>query len=732
MNKSFHYLAVISFLFFQKQVSSQQTHINYVGSSTIGNFINDAAKVYSNSIFSLDLEPESAGGEKAIIEGTSDLSGVANIPSASTLSKGVVSTLIGYDAIAVIVNEKNPVRNLTLEQLRGIFTGKIKNWNELGGPDLTILPYIVDIESATHKVFRSVVLGQENYALAEMVAPDSAIIEKIKSSPGSIGHISFSFLKNTEGIKTPTIDGQQISLTNKEYPITRPLYLLWWSGRRDINQFVEWVLSPEGQRLLMKRFVGLWEGAVFEEKKTGTLIVYTETYPVEDGGTFYYPHYGYALFNSNHQLVKNVTNHLSFNDEAPTKVHLPTGNYIIVPENSQNPKKEYYVKVTAGLLTKIKIQDQPANTSNTFSNIKVEKSSHEAENQTPAQFHGDFRLRAAQDIRADDNRFRGRFRLRMGLNANISPSIILNFRATTTANPDNPNTPYADFDDGFNNVLIVIDRAFIHLKPKNFNQFNLWLGKFPNPFNNSSVFSELIWDADIQPDGAAFSVAFNQSGNLKQVAFINGSYLLNDFRTNKQRYWMQSNQLNLNFYLNPDLNLKLSTGYNLYPNLKNQKINDTPFDGNAGNSVYEKLSVVQKDTLYTMRYKTGFMVNNNFAILEWARPSQPIIFKCQYFINHLAENKNKGWSIGASYGDLKKAKQYKLYYQYQYIEQDALFTMHAQDDFLSTSSFKGHVFGFAYNFFEKISLHVWGLMDNKLSSPKQKEHRWRIDLNVKI
>lgn len=174
-------------ILFTKGVRAQditpKTYLHYTGSSTIGNFISDASPVFGKVNFKMDTRPESVGGELAILEGRTDLTGIARPPSELTLGKGVVSTLIGWDAIAVIVHQSNKIQNLTQSQLKDIFTGKIKNWKELGGPDLIIAPYIVDVESATRKVFRSVILGKEDYVSCEVIRPDVDILANGRKTP---------------------------------------------------------------------------------------------------------------------------------------------------------------------------------------------------------------------------------------------------------------------------------------------------------------------------------------------------------------------------------------------------------------------------------------------------------------------------------------------------------------------------------------------------------------------
>ncbi len=231
--------------------------LRYIGSSTVGNFIQDAEAAYGRARFLIDTEPESVGGERAIVEGIADFAGIAAPPRPETLAKGVVATLIGRDAIAVIVHPGNPVAGLSLEQLRGLFTGGIRNWKEIGGADLDVHPIIVAPESATRQVFRSAVLGAADYVDCETVEPATEVIERVANDPGAVGQISFSFLGECGRARPVPVEGEEPRTENSTYPITRPLYLLWWPGRSSVAAFVSWAQSEEGQKVVMRKFLGV-------------------------------------------------------------------------------------------------------------------------------------------------------------------------------------------------------------------------------------------------------------------------------------------------------------------------------------------------------------------------------------------------------------------------------------------------------------------------------------------
>jgi phosphate transport system substrate-binding protein len=230
--------------------------LKYVGSSTVGKFISDAAAAYKSSTFKVDTQPESAGGESCPMRGACDIGGVAREVGSDFIGQGVQATLIGKDAIGVVVNADNPVKALSMAQLKDIFTGKVTNWSQLGGPDLKIKPLIVKQGSATRSVFEAAIMGGAEYAGAEVVTPDAKIIGETARDKGAIGQISFSFLQGASGIRALDIDGQKAAVTNPAYPITRPLYLTTKGAPAgDAKAFIDWAVSPAGQEIVKKSFV---------------------------------------------------------------------------------------------------------------------------------------------------------------------------------------------------------------------------------------------------------------------------------------------------------------------------------------------------------------------------------------------------------------------------------------------------------------------------------------------
>lgn len=233
--------------------------INYEGSSTVGKFMKDAQKVYKKASINSSILTESNGGEICPLAKTCDIGGVARNIHALFISRGLYAIPFAYDILTAIVNSENPVKSLTSEQIGDIFSGKIKNWNEVGGENLPIKTYIVGRESATRDVFKKHILKDREYRLdSEVVRPDSRVVLMVTLDRGGIGHISYSFAATNDQVRPLLINGQNSTVNNPNYPVRRLLHLTTFGPPQGhIKDFIEWALSKEGQKIVKKRFLPL-------------------------------------------------------------------------------------------------------------------------------------------------------------------------------------------------------------------------------------------------------------------------------------------------------------------------------------------------------------------------------------------------------------------------------------------------------------------------------------------
>jgi len=228
--------------------------IVYVGSSTVANFLRLAEPIYGRVRFQVDTTPESLGGERVFQDGHADLAGMACEPSAETLDRGIQALEIGTDALLVVVHPANAVTRLTTTQLHAVFTGDVKNWQELGGPNLEVRPYITAPDSATYRIFKERILGKDTYGDCEVVRPDSHMTMTVESDPGSIGVVSYSFVCLGGSVRVLQVDGQAALPDNERYPLLRPLYFLWRPGNPAVEDFLAWLKTSAAQDALEKCF----------------------------------------------------------------------------------------------------------------------------------------------------------------------------------------------------------------------------------------------------------------------------------------------------------------------------------------------------------------------------------------------------------------------------------------------------------------------------------------------
>lgn len=171
----------------------------------------------------------------------------------------IQEVVIAMDALAVVVNPKNKVSQLTREQIEGIYTGKITNWKEVGGTDSKIIAYSRETSSGTYEFFKEHVMDKKNYAASVLNMPATgAIVQSVSQTEGAIGYIGLAY--ETKEVKhvgisydqgktyvLPSIETAQ----NGTYPVSRPLFY-YYSGEKSasVQPFVDYILSEKGQQLV--------------------------------------------------------------------------------------------------------------------------------------------------------------------------------------------------------------------------------------------------------------------------------------------------------------------------------------------------------------------------------------------------------------------------------------------------------------------------------------------------
>lgn len=169
--------------------------------------------------------------------------------------KSLTAIPICHDGIAIVVHPRNNVRNLTLEKIRDIYSGKIKNWKELGWIDRNIDCVTREEGSGTRGAFEELVMGKTEIHDRIMVQDSNGSVkEVVATDPYAIGYISLGVVDSR--VRAVSVDGVPPTTKNilaKKYRIVRPfLYLTSGEPSGNAGLFIDYVLSKEGQRILKK------------------------------------------------------------------------------------------------------------------------------------------------------------------------------------------------------------------------------------------------------------------------------------------------------------------------------------------------------------------------------------------------------------------------------------------------------------------------------------------------
>jgi len=204
----------------------------------------------------------SGNGIKAIIDGSTDIANSSRFIKGKeiklAMKKGVypVPFRVAYDCIVPVIHPSNSVNNLTLDQLKAIYQGKVRNWNEVGGPNRKIAVVSRDTSSGTYEVWAKKVMKKERvFPGAMLQASNGAVLQVIAKNKNAIGYIGIGYLDSSaKPITVNGIEGSEVTTLNGTFPISRPLFMFtqgWPQG--DALNFLNYLLHPnKGQKLVGK------------------------------------------------------------------------------------------------------------------------------------------------------------------------------------------------------------------------------------------------------------------------------------------------------------------------------------------------------------------------------------------------------------------------------------------------------------------------------------------------
>jgi phosphate transport system substrate-binding protein len=265
----------------EKTEKSFKAQVTFSGSSTLAPVISTAGKDFTDKYktwnnvdksmpeeaIAITAAPGGSGaGVKAVLDKTGDFGMLAREIKASERDqiKDLKEYKLGIDALTIAVNPENPILkikdNLTKDEIKNIFSGEIKNWNQLDPslPDAEIVVVIRDLSGGAHEVFQSKIMGETKVREDAIQSPSmGALAAKVMENKNAIGYASFGVVNQNSGKLIPLkVDGVEATKENilaGKYIIARPLICIA-SGEltASAESFINYLTGEAGKAVIEK------------------------------------------------------------------------------------------------------------------------------------------------------------------------------------------------------------------------------------------------------------------------------------------------------------------------------------------------------------------------------------------------------------------------------------------------------------------------------------------------
>ena len=198
----------------------------------------------------------SGSGITAVSEGRCDIGLSSRALKDEEKSQGLKETVLAYDGIAIIVNPANKVSDLTTEPIAKIYTGEIKNWNEVGGDDGEIVLIGREAGSGTRDGFESITKTEDKCQYRQELTSTGDVITTVSQNPNAIGYASLASVKdNVKALSVGGVTPTEETVKSGDYVIQRPFVLVTKDGEKLIDtaqKFFDYATSAEASDIISK------------------------------------------------------------------------------------------------------------------------------------------------------------------------------------------------------------------------------------------------------------------------------------------------------------------------------------------------------------------------------------------------------------------------------------------------------------------------------------------------
>ena len=241
--------------------SGMQGAVSTNGSTSMEKVIGILSEAFMEDNPGVTITYDASGsgtGIEAVSKGNTDIGLASRALKKSEKEKGLVEKTVAFDGIALIVNEKAPLNDLTTAQVAGLFTGDISDWSAIGGKAGAVAAIGREAGSGTRDGFESITKTKDKCKLAQELTSTGAVIEAVKNSEAAIGYASYASVVNQPGIKILKINGVACSnenIANGSYVIQRPFNLITKEGQQlseAAQAFYNFMISEAAHELILR------------------------------------------------------------------------------------------------------------------------------------------------------------------------------------------------------------------------------------------------------------------------------------------------------------------------------------------------------------------------------------------------------------------------------------------------------------------------------------------------
>jgi len=257
-------LIMLALVLATKVVATEKQTLQINSSTTVGPIADAFAEAFKSNYPDLEITVKKTGsgdGAAALVDGRCDIATMSRFMKDEEFKKAVekgvfpVAHVVAMDGVCVVVHPSNPVTQLTKEQIRDIYKGKITNWKEVGGTDLPIVVISRDTSSGTYETFHGLVMNKEEMgSKVEYVNSNPQAHARVKTTVGAVGYVGIGFLDaNVKALKVDGVLPSRQTIATGQYPVARPLFM-FTNGYPKLGsmtyKFCTFYLTETGQEII--------------------------------------------------------------------------------------------------------------------------------------------------------------------------------------------------------------------------------------------------------------------------------------------------------------------------------------------------------------------------------------------------------------------------------------------------------------------------------------------------